>query len=1024
MSAQAFEDDENKLRNNLLEVLNAIMSHDQNTRTAGEQQIKLLEVLDDFAVILAELTVDENRGLPIRQLASLVLKQYVECHWNKLADKFSPPETTYPAKVAIRQMLPLGLKDNSSKIRSSIAYAISAIAHWDWPEEWPDLFPQLMQALTSGSPSHVHGAMRVLTEFSRELTDTQMPHVAPVVLPELLKIFLQSDTYSIRTRSRAVEIFNTCTSLIHSADNPAMTNALLPDQFVSEFTQAFAESLQVPNGPASDCGLKKEVLKTLISMIRDVPRKMGSMVSPVLAAVWQQLVQGAQYYVSREVNCSEEDTETVFDSDGEALSFGNLVYSIFDFVESLLDSHKSRKIVKQSLPELIYHLITYMQMTEDQVRCWLENPDQFVEDEDEETFSFSVRISAQDLFMACCKEFKNESAVALLSVMDRHLKEANTQRNNGDPHWWKIHEASFLALGSVRNLILESLEKSVIQFDFSSFLNSIVSEDLKSDSSFLSGRSLWLASRFASLMPQETLQNFLGATVHGLQPDQSPVIRISSVRAVFAYCDHLPGNDTLTPFVGPLIDGLLLLVGQATVEVLALLLESLLVIISVNSAVTAKYQDQLISLAIAVILKYSSDPLVSSLATDVLTELASHGTCSALLEAKLLPTIISIFNSPSSKIPSGLLSIAMDVLCNVVRKLKQPLPPSFFSVAFPSMIKAAVNSDDNAVLQSAGECTRSYVGVDIDQLYAWNDEEGNSGPYYVMQLISMLLDPKLTEYSASFAGRLVSVFISKSGNRLTHEDVDMVLRSVLSKLQQSLTLTVAQSLLMVFAHLINSNLESVIAFLSTVPGPGGKSAMKFVMDEWCEKQSMFYGSYDKKVSVVALCHLLEHGVSKNDSRLNEINVKGDRIFKEGIRTRSRTAKEPERWTVIPLLVKVYKLLVNELTNQLEASTKEQNFFEWEDDDEDGEVDPEDGRQTLSQLLEENSVIGNGLDDNDEDGYSETDEDAQNDPLNQINLKDYLTTFLKQFANTEVHNAHFATHLNPLELTTLEQILHT
>ena len=43
------------------------------------------------------------------------------------------------------------------------AYAISAIARWDWPDEWPDLFNQLVQAVASGNPCLVHGAMRVLT---------------------------------------------------------------------------------------------------------------------------------------------------------------------------------------------------------------------------------------------------------------------------------------------------------------------------------------------------------------------------------------------------------------------------------------------------------------------------------------------------------------------------------------------------------------------------------------------------------------------------------------------------------------------------------------------------------------------------------------------------------------------------------------------------------------------------------------------------------------------------------------------
>ena len=50
------------------------------------------------------------------------------------------------------------------------AYAISAIAHWDWPEAWPDLFGHLMQALTSGDGNLVHGAMRVLTGTSIKST--------------------------------------------------------------------------------------------------------------------------------------------------------------------------------------------------------------------------------------------------------------------------------------------------------------------------------------------------------------------------------------------------------------------------------------------------------------------------------------------------------------------------------------------------------------------------------------------------------------------------------------------------------------------------------------------------------------------------------------------------------------------------------------------------------------------------------------------------------------------------------------
>lgn len=32
-------------------------------------------------------------------------------------------------------------------------------------------------------------------EFTREVTDTQMPHVAPVILPEMYKIFTMAEVY-------------------------------------------------------------------------------------------------------------------------------------------------------------------------------------------------------------------------------------------------------------------------------------------------------------------------------------------------------------------------------------------------------------------------------------------------------------------------------------------------------------------------------------------------------------------------------------------------------------------------------------------------------------------------------------------------------------------------------------------------------------------------------------------------------------------------------------------------------------
>jgi len=43
------------------------------------------------------------------------------------------------------------------------ASCISKIAHWDWPEQWPELFATVMLHLKSGNPSGVHGAIKSLS---------------------------------------------------------------------------------------------------------------------------------------------------------------------------------------------------------------------------------------------------------------------------------------------------------------------------------------------------------------------------------------------------------------------------------------------------------------------------------------------------------------------------------------------------------------------------------------------------------------------------------------------------------------------------------------------------------------------------------------------------------------------------------------------------------------------------------------------------------------------------------------------
>lgn len=74
----------------LVEALQGSLSPDAGVRKAAEERLKALEVTEQYPLILMELVLATGEGVlspPLRQLASVVLRQYVDTHWSSIAEK-------------------------------------------------------------------------------------------------------------------------------------------------------------------------------------------------------------------------------------------------------------------------------------------------------------------------------------------------------------------------------------------------------------------------------------------------------------------------------------------------------------------------------------------------------------------------------------------------------------------------------------------------------------------------------------------------------------------------------------------------------------------------------------------------------------------------------------------------------------------------------------------------------------------------------------------------------------------------
>src|SRR5437868_5419846 len=94
----------------VFETLTGLLSPETAVRQTSEQQIALFEVTDDYGVNLTEITLDSSVTWPLRQLSSVLLKQFITHHWSKTCDKFQQPEVNFESKQRIKALLLNGIQ--------------------------------------------------------------------------------------------------------------------------------------------------------------------------------------------------------------------------------------------------------------------------------------------------------------------------------------------------------------------------------------------------------------------------------------------------------------------------------------------------------------------------------------------------------------------------------------------------------------------------------------------------------------------------------------------------------------------------------------------------------------------------------------------------------------------------------------------------------------------------------------------------------------------------------------------------
>ncbi|GLT34537.1 hypothetical protein SLA2020_090460 [Shorea laevis] len=996
--ANAVVDDDQKW---LLNCLSATLDPNQEVRSFAEASLNQASLQPGFGGALSK--VAANRELPFG-LPAVLLKQFVKKHWQEGEESFEHPAVSSDEKAVIRELLLSSLDDSHRKICTAISMAIASIAVYDWPENWPDLLPFLLKLINNPNDLNgVHGALRCLALLSGDLDDAMVPTLVPVLFPCLHAIVSSPQIYDKYLRTKALSIVYGCISLLGamSAVYQAETSALMAP-LLKPWMEQFHFILEHPVQPEDpdDWGIRMEVLKCLNQFVQSFPSLTESEFMIIMGPLWQTVVSSLKVYVQSSIEGTEDPYEGRYDSDGGEKSLDSFVIQLFESLLTIVGSTKLVKAVAHIVRELAYYTIAFLQMTEQQVHIWSMDANQFVADEDDVTYSCRVSgaLLLEEVAICCGKQGIN----AIIDAAKKRFSESQQEKASGSAVWWRMKEATLFALASLSEQLLEAEVSGLTRVGLGNLIEQMLTEDVGSgvhEYPFLYARIFSSVAKFSSVISQGIREHFLQAAVDIIGMNVAPPVKASACRALSQLLPEV-NKDIIQSKMEGLLSTLTDLLYQASDETLHLVLETLQAAIKAGHEASVSIEPIMSPIILNMWALHVSDPFISIDAIEVLEAIKNAPGCIHPLASRIFPFIGPILINPQWQ-SDGLVAGSLDLLNMLLKNAPSDVVRAAYDVCFDAVVRIVLQSDDHSELQNATECLASFISGGRQEILAWGVDSGFT-MRSLLDAASRLLNPDLESSGSLFVGSYILQLILHLPSQMAQHIQDLVF-ALVRRMQSAQITGLKSSLLLIFARLIHlsaPNIERFINLLISIPAEGYENAFSYVMSEWTKLQREIQGSYQIKVTTSALALLL----STKHAEIAKVNVQGHLIKSDsGITTRSKAKLAPDQWTLVPLPAKILALLADELIEiQEQVQAAEDEDSDWEEIEEDTESDRSLlyssaavalGRSTKEHI----EALAKAYCENQEDDFEV---EALNvvDPLNEINLANYLVDFFVKFSH--------------------------
>ncbi|KAL6838613.1 hypothetical protein ACP4OV_031570 [Aristida adscensionis] len=1016
----------------LVDCLTATLDTARDVRAFAEESLRQASLLPGYGAALTKVTINKEIpfGLPrvfsqvgiasvfrcsftTSYLAAVLLKQFIKQHWQEHEENFVPPVVSASEKEVIRQLLLTSLDDSHGKIRTAISMAVAAIGQQDWPDDWPELLPLLLRLIGDQSNGNgVCGALRCLALLSDDLDDTCVPKLVPELFPSLYRIISSPHMYENSLRAKALAIVHSCISMlgsmsgVYKRDTVSLMTSIL-DPLIEQFSIILSSPVQSQN--PDDWSMQMEVLKCLLQLIQNFPRLPEAKISAVLAPLWQTFVSSFKIYHTSSIQGQEDLDSVGYDSDGSERSLESFEIQLFELWTTIVGNSRLAKVIGGNIKELAYYTIAFQQITEEQVQNWSRDANQYVADEDDVTYS--CRVSGSLLLEEIVTAYEDFGIDSILEASQTRFRESQELKQAGSADWWRLHEASLFALGSLSEQLCEAQDSGSTKYNVKDLLEQMLTDIVGTgvhQYPFLHARAFSTVAKFSSVMP--------------------PPVKVGACRAL---AQLLPesNQDLIQPNIMGILSSLVDLLRQASDETLHLVLETLQSAIKAGGEQSTLIEPIISPIILDVWVQHIADPFISIDAIEVLEAIKNAPGCLQPLVSRILPTIGSILGKPKIQ-PDGLVAGSLDLLTMVLKNAPTAVVKAVFDTCFISTILIVLESDDHGEMQNATECLAAFISGGRQELLVWGGEQGRTLKM-LLDAASRLLDPALESSVSLFVGSFVLQLILHMPSQLSPHILDLI-AAIVRRMQTSSIAGLKTSLIVIIARLVHlsaPNVDQFVNLLLSIPAEGYGNSLVYIMSEWSQLQGEIQGAYQIKVTTTALSLL----ISTRHPELSKIEVQGHLIkTTAGITTRSKARVAPDQWTKVPLPAKIFSLLADtlaEIQEQVVGGSDDdyEEDSDWEEIQNGDNNVPDDIIYSASvpsnanPSVEHLNAMAKVFDEDDDDSYD--DDLTKNDPLNEVKLADFLSNiFVNMWESDPPLFEYLCQGLSDLQRSAIEKVL--